>query len=540
MRPTLGLLLRWRLSPLLIAAYAVVSMVGGFIALDPGRAGWVLVIVSSSASTAAAIIVLLGGTLLLRVVCGAWRIGLWFIPVAVVVGLVRAWVLVLVADATGTSVTGAPTSIAVSSAFSAVVWLGLVGLLIAGQDAYRDRYRALVREVAVPDDLTDLDQHPSVNRMRSSLAEALAAAQQEPSPEQWIRASQAIRAEIDTTLRPLSHRLWFGGADEEPHARWSRVVRDAVAGFDVPIRATLALWLVGSLVGGVAMLGSARGLLASVLSTAVLAVALAVAKRLVGARQSLGWGSLALVVTSLLPVVLTDAAMRAMGIESSLTWENGLGALLWLALAGILVATASVNLASSDRRAVLGVVARGTARERVSSYLHNGLQSELTGMAMQLDVAAQTDDARTAREALERVHALLARSLSEDLATFHEEPMARAERVAQAWAGICDVSIVIDPAAAVDPLLAPAVTAAEELISNAVRHSGATSIHVEVARDGTGSLVVECCANALGQRPSGSGLGSALLTSVSSEGMAVSENGDSTRYRLRITASRRA
>lgn len=536
----LALLHRWRLSPIMIAAYAVVSMVGALIALDPERSGWASVAVASTAATAAALALLAAGAALVRVARGSWQFGLWLVPTAVIVGLVRAEVLVFAAEAAGTPVGGGALGIAVSSSFSAVIWLGLVGLLVSGQDAYRERYRSLIREVAAVGEIDDLDRYPGVHRMRATLASALQAAEVEPTPQQWAQASSAIRHEIDTTLRPLSHRLWFGGADEEPHARWSRVVRDAIADFHVPVLPAGTLWLVSSLIGGMALLGWARGLLAAGLSTAILLTALGLARRLMAGRESLVLGSLAVAVVAVLPIAFTDALMRSVGITTALNAANALGPLLWLTLACLLVLVGSVALAVSDRRAVLAVVARGSGEARVSSYLHNSLQSELTGMAMQLDAAALAEDPAMAREALERVQALLSRSLSEDLATFHEEPTARAERVAQAWAGICAVSIVIDPTAKVDPFLSSAVTAVEELISNAVRHSGATHIEVTVRPDGPGALALECCANSPGQHPTGSGLGSALLTSVSSEGLTVVQEGDSTRYRLRITASPKA
>jgi len=530
----------WRVSPQMIAAYAVVSMVGGFIALDPDRSGWLSVLVSSSAATVAAIALLLTGIVLVRVLRGSWRVGLWFLPIAVIVGVARAWVLAIVAEASGSPVGGGAGGIAASSAFSAVIWLSLVGLLVAGQDAYRERYRSLVRGTAGRDDIEDLDAHPSVTRMRTSLSAALEAAAAEPTPQQWAQASSAIRHEIDTTLRPLSHRLWFGGADEEPHARWPRVVRDAIAGFRVPVLAAAALWLVGSLIGGAALLGWRAGWLAAVVSTVVLVAALGIARRLLAGRESLAWGSLAVAVVSALPIVLTDAGMRAVGITAAQPGQRTVGPLLWLTLAGLLVLVCSVSLAASDRREVLAVAARGSRETRVSSYLHNGLQSELTGMAMQLEGAARADDPDVARDALERVQSLLSRSLSEDLAAFHEEPIARADRVAQAWAGICAVTFTLPAGVRSDPLLPEAVTAAEELIANAVRHTGATRIEVRVDDCAPGGLLVVCRSDTPGGAASGSGLGSHLLASVSEIAPEVLPDEQGTTYSVRIGASRRA
>ena len=45
--------------------------------------------------------------------------------------------------------------------------------------------------------------------------------------------ASAIRGEIETSLRPLSHRIWFSSSDPEPRARISRLLRDALLRIDL-------------------------------------------------------------------------------------------------------------------------------------------------------------------------------------------------------------------------------------------------------------------------------------------------------------------
>lgn len=527
-----------RLSPLAITVYAAVSLVGGFIALDATRAGWWAVIVVSAVTSVAsvALLVLLGA--LVRRVRSSARLGAWLIPIAAFVGAGRAIVLVQIAAESDVPLIGSDVSVILNSTLSAVVWLTLVGLLVAGQDDYRHRFRELVRDSV----LLDLDVDPGVQRMRSTISSAVAAAERDPSPEQWAQASQAIRSEIAGTLRPLSHRLWFGAAEEEPHARWTRVVRDAISSFTVPIRWLVLLWAGGALVGGIALFGVTRSIAATCLSTVVLLAVLLLGRRLVAVAGSGLAGWVALSLSALLPIVVTDMGMAWLGFDSEPSWATGLAPLLSLALAGMITLSAAVSLAASDRRAVLAVAGstRTLSDERVSAYLHNSLQSELTGMAMQLEGAAQSQDPMLAREALERVQSLLSRSLSEDMAAFHEEPPSRAIRVAQAWAGICEVTFVIDPSVLSEPLLGAAVAAGEELISNAVRHTSATTADVSIDRARNGGLAVTCRADTPGSEPTGSGLGSALLRSMASTGVRVLDDGESTVYSLVVRASRRA
>lgn len=534
---------RWRLSWPVVIAYAVVSMVGGFIALDLRGSRVVDVALACGIATGAALIVLLGSAAMMRSRRPARSIGGWFVPIALVVGLVRAEVLLRTADALDVPASGSPVSVALSSAFSAVVWLGLVGALVASQETYRDRYRELLSTTVRPDAL-DLDGDPGVRRMRSTIASALSAAEREPSADRLAYASAAIRHEIDATLKPLSHRLWFGEPGEEPHTRWLRVIRDSVSAQCIPIRTVCLLWLLGSMIGGVARFGWEIGVWAGVMSTAVLYAVLVLARATLGRASGLRRGMAAVSLGALLPILATDAILRAVGYASALAWDNALGLSLWVTLTALLVASAAVTLAASDRRAVIAIAAEtgplNTGNAHLASYLHNGLQSELTGLAMQFDAAARSEDVQEARMAIERAHAVLGRSMTEDFAAFSEEPAARAERVASAWAGICEVRITISSEARRHALLVLAVSAAEELVSNVVRHAGATRADVTIHADVERVLVVRCTANVRGDALDGSGMGSALVASIAARGVDVTSGEGATTYALRVADSPRA
>jgi signal transduction histidine kinase len=525
-----------RISPLMVAVYAVVSLVGGLIVVDSAGSPWEAALVYVTATAASVALLVILGAVAHRIQ-GPRPMGVLLLPVAALLGIARAVALIVVAAHLHVPVNGSPVSVVVSSGFSAIVWLGLVGVLVAGQDAYREDYRAIVQKVAS----IDLDADLDVQQMRSTISTAAAAAANAPSPEEWSRTSQAIRSEISLRLRPLSHRLWFGAPGEEPHARWLRVVRDATTSFSVPIAWLVPLWGAGALIGGIALFGVTRAIVAAALSTAALLAALLVAKSVVAHFTKPIVGVVAILLSSLLPILATDAAMTLLGFDSSLTRSSGLGLLLWLALAGMIVLAASAALAASDRRAVLAAAAAAqtTTGERVSSYLHNGLQSELTGLAMQLDGAARSDDPVAAREALERLASLLTRSFSEDLASFHESPSARAARVAEAWRGICDVRLDLAPDTDDEALLARAVTAAEELISNAVRHTAASHVEVTICPAACGGLCVVCRTNSPGETATGSGLGTHLLSAIAPGGVTITHEARGSIYSLLIPASPR-
>lgn len=523
----------WRVTPGVVAIYAVSSVVGAFISLDPSGGRLAQVATAAGVATAFAVVATVAAWVTVARLRLAFLAGPGFLVVAAIIGALRGLVLHRVASNLDVVLSGGWIGITLSAALSAVVWIGLGGLVVASQSVHRRRYRSMLLR-ATHDSLGDVtfdwDAQPEVLRMRASLSGA-SPTHQDPTAEDLARTSAAIRWEIERTLRPLSHRLWFGAIGQEPRARWLWVLHDAVADFTVPVVPLNVLWLAGALVGGLALLGVAPGMIAAGLSTAILTVSSAAGTRLMRNRTSVLIGSMLVVGCGSLTVFGTDLIMRVMGFSTSLAWGNGVAVGLWLAVVGMLLVSATIALAAADRQTVLDVAGHRAAR--ASAYLHNSLQSELTGLAMQFDAAARDADPHQARAALERLDSLVNRSLADDFAAFEQDPVSRAANVATAWAGISDVSFVIDDRARDDRRLMAAVLAAEELIANAIRHSGATVIDVRVAPSPAG-LALVCQSNTSGVRATGTGLGSRLLASVSSDGVHTEESPAGTTYRIEV------
>lgn len=525
----------WRVTPGVVAIYGIASVVGAFISLDPSDGRLVQVAVVAGAATVVALSLTVLAWLAVTRLDIALLVGPRFLVVAFVIGALRAAVLVPLASVMGVAPGGPSGGIALSSALSAVVWIGMGGLVVASQTGYRRRYRSMLLGRGSTCDSAggatfDWDAQPEVRRLRSSLS-GVSPVHGEPTTEDLERVSAAIRWEIERTLRPLSQRLWFGALGQEPRARWPWVLHDAVADFAVPVAPLTVLWMVGALVGGIALLGVVPGLVAAGLSTAILAVTSTAGLRVMRERSSVLGGSALVIGCASLTVFGTDQVMRALGFSTSLTWSNGIAMGLWLAVAGLLVGSATIALAAADRRMVLDVAAQRSVR--ASAYLHNSLQAELTGLAMQLDAAAREADPLEARAALERLDSLINRSLAEDFAAFDQDSIARADKLTVVWAGICAVSFTIDDRARHDRRLMAAVMAAEELISNAIRHSGATVVSVSISPTSTGLLVM-CQADTSGAPASGAGLGSTLLASVSLGGVETEASPAGTCYRIEV------
>lgn len=523
------------LSAPVLGIYAAASIVGGLISFAPGQLAGVRVVVGVLGATTVALVMLIGAHWL-RTAIPPQRVILQvsaFLLIAATVGAVRGLVLI---DLIEGAVNRSDVVQVVNSAWSAVLWLTLAALAFGARDRYRRRYHSLLVQGAVrQQDVTDWDTHPSVVRVKSNVSAATPTTADSVGNEDLLQIARTIREEIETNIRPLSHRLWFSAEAEEPKARISHLVRDACAGVTAPIVPVAVIWVIGGVLGATRLFGTEAGLLATVLSTAVLVGSLWLAKR--WARSSAWWGLLLMTGVALSTIYMTDASMNLLGFPSQVWGSAVLMLLLPISVLAMLIASSAISLAQADRALVLAVAAKSGAIDRGkrdSAFLHNSLQSEMTGMAMQLERAAESGSRDDARAALERVHSLLARSISEDFASVLEAPMERADRLATAWRGICDVTFDCGDEVLVDPRLGAAVQAVEEVIANAVRHGGATQVRVLMTKVPAG-ITVAVESNAPVRGEAGTGLGALVLASVSQGEVTVGERSGSSVVELTIT-----
>jgi hypothetical protein len=533
-----------RFSTPVIVIYALASFFGALIAFSSSNKGIVLMVATAAFVTAVAVGIVL---MLRRFVSGAQDVGpVVFLLLTFGVGLLRGVAMILVAVPWGLIPEANATTQVVNSGVSATVWLFLAALVLASRERYRQKYRALlvqgaatVQSQALVD--TNWDNNPAIVSMREKLAVHLGEARAAPSAESLTRASEAIRSEIENNLRPLSHRLWFGSFDEYPHVRLTRLIKDSITYFRMPVWVISMTWLFGGFIGGPMLFGFTRGILATVISTAVLIVLLLLFRYTAQRYASLFLGVAYLLIAGTVPLIVADLVLLSFGFASDFNMRNGLIILLPLALIAMMIMGLSISLANSDRDAVLKVAQRYavatatgfTNSLEASTYIHNTLQSELTGVALQLKQAADSGNVELSRIAMERAHEILNRSLTEDYVDQRIDPIKHAQKVAQAWRGICEVDIHFSTGVEQDVRATVATQAVEELIANAVRHSGATHIDVTIDLVDAG-IRITCRVNRLWRETDRAGLGSRWFSTLSPGGLTAEQHGGWTEMRLVI------
>lgn len=537
-----GLFPLLRVTPLVLGLYSITSIVAVLGSFGSRHASLMPLLLLSLAVTGVADLVALTVQRLLS----ATRItapAAFFIAV-VSAGVVRGVALQIGLDFTGV---GSPVPGGVrilNSVISIVVWMSLIGLFDASREQYRRRYAALMAQASSATSTIDpgFDRHPDMLRLKSTLARF--AATPEPPLSQSDHVAAAIRAQIETSLRPLSHRIWFSGEQAEPRARVSQLIRDAVVTLPIPIAPVTLAWLVGGIAGATSLFGLERGLLSIAISTMILLVCLVLGRRVMRAGRPYV-GPLVLVACSVIPVILTDIAIQCFGYPALL--GSPVTVFLIVALGTLILGGSAISLAAADRAVILALVEsrvtemssasreglHGNSRE-LSAFIHNSLQAELHGLALQLDAASRLGDDEQARRALERLGALANRSLSEDFRSFRESPLDRLARITEGWSGIAHIEVLISArVAAEDPRLPTAVRAIEELVANSIRHGQARSVIIRLEIPPTGNLQLDLESDGL-LADSIPGMGEGWLASVSQSPVKLNGTDHGTSIQLEI------
>lgn len=455
--------------------------------------------------------------------------------VAIAVGAVRGAVLVTVLSWFGEA--ERPDLVRVfNSTISAVIWLTVIALAFAGRDDYRRQYAAAVRQIATSRAAEGIDALPEVIELKSVLGAAADSTGSAPTHRELREAAAILRSEIEDRVRPLSHRIWFSAGSFQPHARIGRLLRDAVFAFAVPVWPVVAVWTLSSLIGAPVIYGSTQGLLSAATCGVLLLILLLIARAMRRRVRGEWIGAALLVLCSVLPVLGTVGVARALGFVESNGASMATFLLVPVAIGALLVAGASIVLANADRAQILRIVeyrahALGPWPSReVSSYLHNSLQSELAGLALQLDRAEPGSP--EAQAAVERLASLASRSIADDFRAQRETPLERLAAGAAAWRGLAAVHLeVADSVRAFDERLPVIVQAVEEITSNAIRHGGARTVRIRVTSENARQQI-EVWSDGEYAPSAGSGIGEQWLASVASMPVAIRPSADGTLVRL--------
>lgn len=412
-----------------------------------------------------------------------------------------------------------------------LIWLLPLAHVIEGNKRFQKRYSALENQVAFALAVRDpkrlanqIDEFSEIVQLKRTLGDVSAATLSKTlTKSDLLKASADIRAITDGLL---------GGIRDDHEA--STTARTQSAGFLTAIvfalrKLEFRIFWVASAQFVISLLGSnalgnweSRLIFASAIAVPIVVFSsLAKLVQLKNVFQK-AWVSIGLLLAIAGGTLLVvDMVFELIG-KNAVFQPAGLLALISFAsITAIILIDSLIATVDSNRAKILLQIEQHVAllnqdvRKRLAAYLHNSVQSKLTGLALQFD-AIGASQAKTGF-AIEQLSDLVTRSIGQDFVTQAENAVSELEQITSAWKGIADVQIAVDAGYKTNPLYYTAGTQIiSEVITNSIRLGGATKIDVTSATDAD-SCVLSFQTNGSYQPTSQPRFGTAWINSIAVE-----------------------
>lgn len=341
-----------------------------------------------------------------------------------------------------------------------------------------------------------------------------------------VIASQ-LRALIANELRPLSHRIWDQEKTGKTRATLPDVLFLSLRRKPFPLRIIGAGLLLGLvplyLVAYSTLEAITRAMLLAGIALAILALVRLVPRKSNAAAVLIFiFGSLLATLGSIVGSALI-LAIPPGGLEGS--W---IALFFWLMQLGVFASLATEVLKSRDeiRSELLDFVGpngmdsevlMATARinnKALAQYVHSNLQNKLLTSALKLESSPLNP--YEVSQLLDEVEALLSAEPGDYFRVSTESLTNQLQELADRWKGFVSVELITDKRKSkiAPEISGPLMLAAEEAVSNAVRHGLASKITVQLIQ-GEGEILLVVTDDGIGPRSGTPGLGTELFNAIS-------------------------
>lgn len=449
--------------------------------------------------------------------------GILNVVVILVIGGIRGWLMYLLADqflvTPGSTLSDRIFVSMVSSCF----WLILLANFVNYQSSYQQRYRSLFAQVMLNRsiEMSDLDLQRELDQVEQSLKTIrLDLADKSENAARLKEVAEAVRVQINEVIRPLSHRLWVAAANSYPKIKIRSVLKDAFTHLDYSYLPFLGL-LVGIAVVNQPTYMSNSESFGRIINLIVITFLIHIGFNQIKSKRAISASiksALELIALGVLPIYVGDLfyGYSHYGIDRPVTLT------VYLIAPFLAVVLTTIGIIQRDQEKLVSTIQHEllmgnqskVQTTQVASYLHNSLQSELLAISQQLESAANSDS-QTQRETMERMGALINRSISEDFRNLYASPAERLNQVIKNWSGI----IEIDSNGLTEIFDFPeksvvAVQLIEECLSNIHKHTNIGAITIS-AKKSNGDLEIKFSADQPLRLPTTTGGGALLLNSIS-------------------------
>jgi signal transduction histidine kinase len=427
-------------------------------------------------------------------------------------------------------------------AFGAWFWMGMILFLDQVDRARRNRATLVDQKIRL--ELASLQQLVLLEEMRKDLysevdvelsPNRVALDQRLEELERQATSTTAgdvpelIRQIADSTIRPLSQRLWMNPADDIPHVRWGTTVLETIKNEPFRPFALILIHVLGTVATNTLLFGATTAtLMALAVSTYVLAVTVPAnfaMKRYPAHHQALFLFTCFLLQLNAIPIALwRNSISPSSGSPAWIAVQVVASLLLILITSGFASwnrmrrSIDALYLESIDSAQVQSIAQSRIATElaqELSRELHGTVQTKLVACAMASDYAVKSGDLEKLKLAVYEAQRVLRSDL--EVAANDRSVSEEIHHKISLWEGLCSFTTVIDPIVDLraygDHDAARTVgRVVEEGISNAIRHGEAGDISVTITTDPDGSIRIVIVDDGHGPTENSPGIGSAFLT----------------------------
>lgn len=415
-----------------------------------------------------------------------------------------------------------------NSTFITFIWLSTANVAIEVNRRYKRKYRAILSQMMI----MNFRNSDGVDSGFATIAEELtllqeglrktysAAQQSRVSDAAMKKVAEELHLHIESALKPISKRLWLTSTYKYPQLKFWRLILDAMTQVRYPtylVAFTLFL-------SGVILLAPEFGWEAS-LTTNIFGFIFFLALELsrqrivrIFARFAKGINLFFVISVGVWTGVLSTIALRIYDGTGS----YALAFYLSPYTSALVITASAITLALSDRKLILENLSNevhGISQtsllpfqsSQAASYIHNSLQSELTALAHEFEKVAAKPESGRNEALMEKLDALIRRSISEDFANFLESPAKRLDRVLDSWNQIIELKADIDQNLFANSARGNLfVQLVEESLANSVRKGKATQVTISAALTAN-QLQVVISDNGTFDQSSTPGMGSAWI-----------------------------
>lgn len=424
----------------------------------------------------------------------------------------------------------------VTSTSSTLLWLTLAIYLVSTHEKFKNEFDAFMRNSfnklskVEPTQLRKIPTAlaPEIKSIEVQIQKSLSQMYQSVvTPEILLSVSQQLRDCIETSIRPLSHRLWLQDGNVYPRISLRALVREGLNRQDFSVYSAVSFLALLSSFNLSTSVGVPRALLTIFITVAITSGYFLFQRKYIPnirmkstAAKILNLSAPGLALSGIFYLINTYIFSDDLGFLNLF--------LLPISFTVFLLAS-TIRVVGEDQsrffsQLKLDIDSRVTdqvnnqdqqSEKEVASFLHNSVQSELLALSYQLEELSKNPDSKDARATLERLAASLTAQIGKNFENFNEKPTERLSTLVSAWSGIAIVEFVSDPDAISGFSRAHnVVQVIEESITNAVRTANATVIQISWERTSSLNLRVEVKDNGHVDQIGAPGLGTHWLDEI--------------------------